>query len=183
MALMNEMLTNKVLTGLSVDDFAHLLPLLTPVTLSAGARLSEPGEPAQYIYFPESSIISCQAYTEDGRSAELGMVGFEGAAGITAFLGSSFGAVHSLNVCVEGTALKLRSNDLESPLLDGHSVTKSLLAYTSDYLRHIEQRALCAILHTLKQRFAVWLLLLADRLRTDVIEITQERISHCLGSR
>ena len=182
MAVMKPILTNKILTGLPVADFARLLPRLTPVTLSAGERLSQPGEAVPYIYFPEDSVISCQVGTADGRSAELGVVGFEGAAGITAFLGPSQVAVHSLNVSVAGTALRLWGKDIESEL-DGDGITKSLLVYTGEYLKQVEQRATCAILHLLKQRFAVWLLLLADRTRTDVIEITQERISHCLGAR
>jgi len=180
---MKQMLTNKILTGLPVADFARLLPLLTPVTLSAGELLSDVGEPARHLYFPEDSVISCQACTEDGRTAELSMVGFEGAAGITAFLNRSHHAVHSLSVCVGGSALRLSAHDVESQLSGSDGVTTSLLAYTSDYMRQVEQRAACAVLHGLQQRFAVWLLLLADRLRTNVIEITQERISHCLGSR
>lgn len=183
MALMKQMLTNKILTGLPDADFARLLPLLTPVSLLAGERLSEAGESPRHVYFPEDSILSCQACTEDGRTAELSMVGFEGAAGITAFLNRCHQAVHSLSVCVGGSALRLSAHDVKLVLPGSDGVASSLLAYTSDYVRQVEQRAACAMLHALQQRFAVWLLLLVDRLRTNTIEITQERISRCLGSR
>lgn len=183
MTLMKQMLTNKILTALPDADFARLLPLLTPVSLSAGERLSEAGEALRHIYFPEDSVLSCQACTEDGKTAELGMVGFEGAAGITAFLNRSDNTVHSLSVCIGGSALRLSAHDAESHLTGSDGITASLLAYTSDYLKQVEQRAACAVLHGLQQRFAVWLLLVADRLPTDSFEMTQERISQCLGSR
>ena len=79
---MKEMLTNKILTGLRDADFARLMPLLHPVSLSSGESLSEAGE-AQFIYFPESCVISCLANMQDGKSTEVGMIGFEGVADIT----------------------------------------------------------------------------------------------------
>jgi CRP-like cAMP-binding protein len=39
------------------------------------------------------------------------------------------------------------------------------------------------VLHRLEQRFAIWLLLLADRLNGDVIQITHEQIAQHLGAR
>jgi CheB methylesterase/Crp-like helix-turn-helix domain len=47
----------------------------------------------------------------------------------------------------------------------------------------VAQRAACTVLHRMEQRFAVWLLLLTDRLDADTIETTQERIAHHLGVR
>jgi hypothetical protein len=75
---MKQMLTNKILTRLRDAEFTHLMPLLQPVSLSAGERLSEAGETMRFVYFPESSVLSCQAEMQDGKSAEVGMIGFEG---------------------------------------------------------------------------------------------------------
>ena len=179
---MKEMLTNKILRGLPDADFARLMPLLEPITLSAGERLSEAGEAARFIYFPENSVISCQADMQDGKSAEVGMVGFEGVAGITSLL-SSRPAAHSLNVSVAGSALRVRKDDFGREILHGDGIKQSLLAYAGEYVKQISQRSACAALHRLDQRFAVWLLLVADRLGEDVIQITQERIAQHLGVR
>jgi CRP-like cAMP-binding protein len=179
---MKEMLTNKILTGLSGAEFARLLPLLEPVTLSAAERLAEAGETARFIYFPENSVISCHAEMQDGKSAEVGMVGFEGVAGITSLL-SSRPVEHSLNVSVAGSALRVRRDDFEREILRGDGINRSLLAYAGEYLTQISQRSACAVLHRLQQRFAVWLLLIADRLKADEIQITHERIAQHLGVR
>src|SRR5215212_4508636 len=113
---MKEMLTNKILTGLREAEFARLMPLLQPVSLSSGERLCEAGDTMRFIYFPESSVLSCQAEMQDGKSAEVGMIGFEGMAGITALIGSS-AAAHSLNVSVGGSALKVGTDDFKREIL------------------------------------------------------------------
>jgi CRP-like cAMP-binding protein len=61
------MLTNKILTGLRDAEFTRLMPLLQPVSLSAGERLSEAGETMRFIYFPESCVLSCLAEIQDGN--------------------------------------------------------------------------------------------------------------------
>ena len=179
---MKEMLTNKILTGLHHADFARLMPLLQPVSLSAGERLSEAGETMRFIYFPESSVLSCRAEMQDGKSAEVGMIGFEGMAGITALVGSR-PAAHFLNVSVGGSALRVSTGDFKREILHHDGLQQSLLAYAGEYVTQVSQRSACAVFHTVEQRFAVWLLLLADRIEEDVIQLTQERIAEHLGVR
>ena len=179
---MKQMLTNKILTRLRDAEFTHLMPLLQPVSLSAGERLSEAGEAMRFVYFPESSVLSCQAEMQDGKSAEVGMIGFEGMAGITAVVGS-LPAVHSLKVSIGGSALRVSTDDFKREIQRGDGVQQSLLAYAAEYVTQISQRSACAVFHTVEQRFAVWLLLLTDRSKNDVIQITQERIAEHLGVR
>lgn len=179
---MKEMLTNKILTGLPDGEFSRLMPLLQPVTLSAAERLVEAGETARFIYFPENSVISCQAEMQDGKSAEVGMVGFEGVAGIMSLL-SGGPAAHSLNVLVAGSALRVNKQEFARELEHAEGLRRSLTAYSGEYLTQVLQRAACGILHRMEQRLAVWLLMLTDRLDSDVMEITQERMAQHLGVR
>jgi CRP-like cAMP-binding protein len=179
---MKEMLTNKILRGLPDAGFARLMPLLEPVSLSAGERLSGAGEMPRFIYFPENSIISCHADMQDGKSVEVGMVGFEGVTGLSTLLASRM-APHSLNVSVAGSALRMRKDDFEREIRRIDDIKQSLLAYAGEYLTQVAQRAACASLHRTDQRLAVWLLLVSDRLDADVIQITQERIAQHLGVR
>ena len=180
---MKEMLTNKIILGLRESEFARLMPLLQPVSLSAGERLSEAGETMQSIYFPESCVLSCQAEMEDGKSAEVGMIGSEGIAGVAALVGSK-PAAHSLSVSVGGSALRVGTDDFKREVIRADAgVLQSLLAYSTDYITQISQRSACAVFHVVEQRFAVWLLLLIDRMEDDVIHITQEQIAAHLGVR
>lgn len=180
--MMKEMLTNKILTGLREPQFARLMPLLQPLSLSAGERLSEAEDIERFIYFPESCVLSCQAEMQDGKSAEIGMIGFEGMAGITSVAGSR-PAPHSLNVSVGGSALRVSTDDFRRDILHHDGIQQSLLAYAGEFMSQISHRSACAVFHTVEQRFAVWLLLVADRIKEDLIQITQERIAEHLGAR
>lgn len=179
---MKEMLSNRILNQLPDADFARLLPSLEPVSLSPSERLAETGEIAPFVYFPENSIISCQADMQDGKSAEVGMVGKDGVAGLPALFGSR-PAVHSLTVTIAGSALRLRRQVLDRELSRGNGLNQTLSPYVGDYVTQVAQRAACAILHRMEQRFAVWLLMVTDRLDSEVVEITQERIAEHLGVR
>ena len=179
---MKEMLTNKILTGLSDADFARLMPHLHPVSLSPGERLSEAGEAAPFIYFPESCVISCVANMQDGKTAEVGMIGCEGMADITGLVNSR-PSVHSLNVSIGGSAVRARNEDFAREILSSRGVQLSLLNYATEYIKQVCQRSACGVFHLVEQRFAVWLLLLTDRTGEAVIQITQERIAEHLGVR
>jgi CRP-like cAMP-binding protein len=119
---------------------------------------------------------------QDGKSAEVGIIGFEGLADVTALNGAR-PTVHSLNVSVGGSALRMKKDDFEGEIQRGEGLQRSLLAYTGDYVTQVSQRSACAIFHLIEERFAVWLLLLADRNDEEVIQITQERIADHLGVR
>lgn len=179
---MKEMLTNRLLSRLPDAEFAHLMPLLEPVSLSAGERLSEAGETARFIYFPENCVISCQANMQDGKSAEVGMIGCEGVAELTTLLRPG-PAVHALNVSIGGSALRVRKDDLQREMLGREGLQQSFFNYTAEYVTQLSQRSACAIFHLLEQRFAVWLLLLADRIGDGDIQMTQERTADHLGVR
>lgn len=179
---MKEMLSNKVLNTLPDAEFARLLPGLEPVSLSAAERLAEMGEAARFVYFPESSVISCHADMQDGKSAEVGMIGKEGVAGLSALLGAR-PAAQSLKVTVGGSALRMRRPEFERELRQGEALRQSLLTYAGEYLTQVSQRAACATLHRMEQRLAVWLLMLSDRLGGEPIEMTHERIAYHLGVR
>jgi CRP-like cAMP-binding protein len=119
---------------------------------------------------------------QDGKSAEVGMIGLEGVADITGLV-KPRPAVHSLNVSIGGSALRVRTDDLEREMLRSEGLQQSLLGYAGEYVTQLYQRSACAIFHMVEQRFAVWLLLLTDRTRDAVIQITQERIADHLGVR
>lgn len=179
---MKEMLTNKILSRMPDAGFARLMPLLQPVSLFGGECLTQAGEPSRFIYFPESAVLSCQANMEDGKSAEVGMIGFEGMADVNSLF-SVRPSVHSLNVSIGGSALRVKKDDFEREVLRGDGLQQSLLAYHAEYGTQVSQRFACAIFHSLEQRFAIWLLLLTDRSKENVIQITQERIANHLGVR
>jgi CRP-like cAMP-binding protein len=179
---MKEMLTNKILTGLPQPEFDQLLPLLEPVSLNSGERLMEAGETPRFVYFPENAVCAYMAETIDGKSAEISLIGREGTTGVQTFLDTSV-SPQSLDVAVAGSALRMWKTDFESATKQSDGLRNTMLAFAGNYMIQVSQRSACAVLHSMEQRFAIWLLMLADRIEGNQIEITQERIAHHLGVR
>jgi len=78
---------NLLLATLPADEYDHIVSFLEPVTFVLGESIYESGAHLKHIYFPTTSIVSLLYMTESGASAEIGIVGNEGAVGIGLFMG------------------------------------------------------------------------------------------------
>ena len=75
--------------GPARGDFALLAPHLKDVVLEQGMVLQEQGEPIDQVYFPHDGIISLLAVMRQGDAIETATIGYEGAVGSFAGLGSA----------------------------------------------------------------------------------------------
>ena len=97
--------TNSLLRALSRKDAERLLARHKQVDLTYGEILCEPGKPLRHVYFPNSGIISLLTPVDGHDSAEVGLVGKEGMAGMGLFLGVGISPVRML---VQGTGTAMR---------------------------------------------------------------------------
>src|SRR5437660_174294 len=77
---------NFILRSLSPADIERVGSHLERIDLPHGLTLNETQEPIQYLYFPNDAVVSIVSGTESGQSAEAGLVGREGLAGVEALL-------------------------------------------------------------------------------------------------
>lgn len=75
-------LLNHLLAELPSEAYQRLLPDLAGIPLPLGEEIYAAGETLKYVYFPTTAIVSLLYTTEDGRSAEIGVVGNDGILGI-----------------------------------------------------------------------------------------------------
>ena len=173
---------NRILCGLPPQDRARLLAGLQPVSFALGDVVYESGDRQDHIYFPTTCVVSSIYTTEDGATAEIGLVGNDGVVGMPLFLGGET----SLNkgvVVVSGSAYKMRVQTLREEFAAGGALQWLLLRYTQAFITQISQAAVCNRLHTVEQRLCRWLLMCHDRVQTDDLRMTQEFISNVLGGR
>ena len=78
---------NLLLAALPPAEWARWQPQLELVDLPLGKVLHESSVPMHYVYFPTSAIISLLYVLENGASAEIAVVGFEGVVGISIMMG------------------------------------------------------------------------------------------------
>lgn len=182
MLSMKQTLANRLLDRLPAEEFERLAPALRPVSLSLSQPLSGPGESARFVYFPEDAIVSLHSEMENGRTAEVAMVGRDGAAGLPSVLGIQPES-HWLCVTVAGSALRMEIEVFRHELDRSTALRHALLDYAGEYVAQLAQRSACGVLHKTEQRLAVWLLMITDRLVGYELKLTHERIARHLGVR
>lgn len=169
---------NHLLAALPVAEFERLSPHLELVHMQLGEVLCEIGGNFHHVYFPTTSIVSMHVAMENGASAEMTQVGNEGMLGIAIVMaGNAIGAF----VMTAGYGYRLRFQLLTDEFNRGQQMQRLLLRYTQALMTQTSQTATCHRRHTLEQQLCRWLLLTLDRISSNELPLTQERIASMLG--
>jgi len=172
---------NRILRALSSDVLARLVPLLEHVDLPSGKILYRADEVISHVYFPENSMISVVAYTEQGQGAEVSVIGCEGATGLDVILGTDRSSNENITQLADG-AYRIKASELKAEFVKGGEVHDLLLMFVRKLIVQISQTALCNRLHNTEMRLSRWLLMCHDRSNADVMQLTQEFIALMLGA-
>lgn len=174
--------SNRLLHRLSKDARERLFPHLKPIALPLGKVLYESGDVLQTVFFPTDSIISLLYVMEDGASAEISVVGFEGIVGIAVFMGGDSTPSRAI-VQSAGQCYTLPARLLRNEFNHHHEMRMLMLRYTQALITQMAQTAVCNRHHSIDQQLARWLLLSLDRLPHNRLSMTQELIANMLGVR
>jgi len=182
MALAPDPRSNRLLAALPEAEWLRWQPQLEAVDLPLGLVLYESGRTLSHLYFPTTAIVSLLYVLESGASAEIAVVGNEGAVGISLFMGG--GSTPSRAVVQSaGHGYRLSSQMSMLEFNRGGPVMHLLLRYTQALITQMAQTAVCNRNHSLDQQLCRWLLLSLDRLQGDELVMTQELIANMLGVR
>ena len=173
---------NNLLASLPVDVQQRIFPLLDPVTFPLGRVLYESGETSDYIYFPTDAIVSLLYVMQNGASAEISVVGYEGMVGTSVFMGGNSTTSRAV-VQSAGSLFRLKSHLLLAEFNRQGEMMDLLLRYTQSLITQISQTAVCNRHHSIDQQLSRWLLLSLDRLPDNCLVMTQELIANMLGVR
>ncbi len=173
---------NRLLATLPKNEYKRLLPRLKTVSLVLGEELYEPGDAIKYVYFPNDSIISLISQLSETSGLEVGMVGNEGMAGLSAFMGVNFSSTRAL-VQGSGTAMRMSSVAVRTEANRLGSLHRLLHRYSHSLLTQVSQSSACNRFHFVDARLARWLLMTNDRLGAKEFPLTQEFLSNMLGVR
>ena len=171
---------NRLLIAADSRDRAILQPFLEPVTLLPGEVLLDVGQPIDYIYFPQSGVISLLTMVQPGQFIETCTIGREGAAGLVTGLGSGM-SLSRVVVQIAGRALRIRSSALQELLPETPSMSDIKTRYGEALISQVLQTLACNTLHSVEQRLCRWLLICRDRTATNTVPLTQEALAEMLG--
>lgn len=178
----NDPCKNRLLAVLPDAERNRVFPHLEFVEMPLGKVLYESGGYMNYVYFPTTAIVSLLSVMENGASAEIAIVGYEGIVGIALFLG---GETMSSRAVVQsaGYAFRLKGQILQQEFNRAGALQHLLLRYTMAFVSQMAQTAVCNRHHSIDQQLCRWLLLSLDRLPSNELSMTQELIANMLGVR
>jgi CRP-like cAMP-binding protein len=173
---------NHILAALPQPARERLFPHLELVRLPLGKALYESGDKLRHIYFPTDSIVSLLYVLKDGGSAEIAVVGNDGAIGVALFMGGETTTNRAI-VQSAGGAYQLTGARLKEEFERHGELLHVLLRYTQALLTQMAQTAVCNRHHSIEQQLCRWLLLSLDRLPNNKVTMTQQLIANMLGVR
>ncbi|HEX6729928.1 MAG TPA: Crp/Fnr family transcriptional regulator [Pyrinomonadaceae bacterium] len=173
---------NRLLATLPKKEYERMLPGLKRVPLNFGEILYEPGDTIKHVYFPNDSIVSLLSALSERSTLEVGMVGNEGMAGLSIFMGVNVSHTRAL-VQGAGSAMRMTSANARLEANRLGSLHRLLHRYSHSLLTQVSQSAPCNRFHPVEARLARWLLMTADRLNAEGFRLTQEFMSSMLGVR
>lgn len=173
---------NHLLGALSLNDFEQLLPHMEWVPLRAGATLHHAAEPLRHVYFPATAVIALVATMRDGAATQVAVVGSEGVAGVSAFMGGRDALCDSV-VLSAGSAWRIGIAAVAAHARSCDKLMHAVMRYTQMLFTQIAQTSACNRHHAIEQQLCRWLLLNLDGLDGSEVRATQERIAMMLGVR
>ena len=172
---------NRILAALPRAEYQALAPHLERVHLPQGKVLYEVGDRVTRAYFVTRGMVSLLSITEDGGTTEVAMVGKEGVVGLPIILRVGAAPYRSM-VQITGDALSMKADVMREGFSRGARFQDLLLRYTHALLTQVSQSAVCNRFHTTEARLSRWLLVTRNRVESDSFRLTQELISHMLGT-
>ncbi|HWY07340.1 MAG TPA: Crp/Fnr family transcriptional regulator [Candidatus Acidoferrales bacterium] len=173
--------SNKVLLATPDNEYQLMRADLTYVDLPDRLSLHEPTENIEFVYFPNRGMVSQVVVTKDGRTVEVGVVGYEGYVGAGLAVGLSRGSVREI-VQIAGDGFRMIGSALERLLRSAPQLQTILSRHSGLQGMQVAQTAACNRLHDIQQRLSRWLLMTQDRVNLGVLPITHDFIATMMGT-
>jgi CRP-like cAMP-binding protein len=170
------------LNSLPLEDRKLVLAHCRPVALRLHTVLYEPGETPDHAFLITSGFASIVTSMPDGSTVEVGVVGREGVIGGMHMLGPAAICTHCM-MQLEGSALAIPFQRLATLFAQSPTIRGRLLEFVQAQASSLGQLAACHRLHLAEERLARWLLMVQDRVESDLLDLTQEFLADMLGSR
>ena len=171
---------NRILAALPHEEYTRLEPNLKSVNLDRGEIVYLRGDDIEYVFFPNSGLLSLRSTTETGATIEVASVGNEGIVGLPVILKNRM-IPYEVTVQFNSEAFKISAAALQEEFDKGQTLYEYTLRYLNVLIVQMSQSSTCNRFHNLNETLRCWLLTVQDRVNSDQLNVTQETISQTLG--
>jgi CRP-like cAMP-binding protein len=173
--------SNRILLALPDKEYRSIRKGLEFIPLPHHRSLYEPNQEIEYVYFPNSGLISLVVVMEDGKTVEVGVLGREGFAGVPSIFGLCRSPIREI-VQISGDGFRISARKLRQALISSPVLLEVMGRYSMVLGMQISQTAACNRLHDIECRLARWLLMAQDRVDAGVVGITHDFLATMLGT-
>lgn len=170
---------NKVLLAIPEPLRQEIIGASTLSDIPLAETLYETGRQPHDVVFPESGIASVVTPLADGAMVEAGIIGFDGYVGTSVLLGEPSRTTRVVWQ-VPGSARRLPRKEFVK--LIGATPHPAFYRAAQALSDQFAQVTACNRRHSIRQRAARWLLMVADRGSDERIELTHEFLATMLGA-
>ncbi len=173
---------NYLLAQLTTDEQSNLLAHMELYAMEADEVIHETGLAIEWVYFPINAIVSIGYIAENGSTPSVALTGKDGLIGLPALLGSDH-ATHYASAITPGLSYRIKARQLKNELLRNNELLQIILRHSQLFFTQISQTAVCNRLHSVEQQLCRHLLMNADLLEKNELNLTHESIANMLGVR
>ncbi len=156
------------------------MPELEHIACQRAQVLLDADSSLDYVFFPDSGVVSVVAVYANGTIIEMATIGREGCSGVQAIFGAKSSSVRLL-VQIPGSAAKMSRAAFMRAMESMPSFRALMYAYVQAFLEQVMVSVACNGAHSLKERLARWMLMMRDRADEDTLAITQDLLAEMLG--
>jgi CRP-like cAMP-binding protein len=171
---------NRLLLALPARNLKRLMPDLEQIPCPRELVLMDADSSLDYVFFPDSGVVSVLAAYGDGSVIEMATIGREGCTGVQAVFGAKSSSFQLL-VQIPGSAEKMSRAAFTRAMQSMPAFRNLMYAYVHAFLEQVMVSGACNGAHSLQERLARWLLMMRDRSDGDELPITQDLLAEMLG--
>jgi CRP-like cAMP-binding protein len=173
---------NRVLRDLPDATLDALKPRLRTHNFAPGQVLFASGDQINNIYFMRAGAVSLVCELAGGQMVESAMIGNDSVVGGGAAL-DDHEAIYKAVVQIGGMGFALDVATARCIARESEDFRRALFRNEQLILAQAQQSAACNARHSLRKRFAKWLLRTRDVVGNDAFVLTQEYMAEMLGVR
>jgi len=153
---------------------------LSPIKFEKDEVIYLSEDPIEFVYLPESGLISLLSNTETGSTIEVAMLGKEGVVGLPVILKNRI-IPYDVKVRLPTDALRIKAEIFQEEFDKGQVLHEFILRYLNVMITQISQSSICNRFHTIEATLSRWLLTVQDQTNSTTLYLTQQVISQALG--
>lgn len=172
---------NHLLLAMAGEDLERFGAELESIRLVRGRTIYQPGEPATWLYFPETALLSISTRLRSGGRIETNVVGREGAVGLLEATARGVMASH-VRVHAGGDAWRASADSYHAAALGSEAIRSAAHHHAEAVMAELRQSVICNTHHSLDQRLCRWILERQDQLGGDTLAVTRACLADLLGA-